>query len=250
MFSRSNVANYLIRTGREYLRQTREIVPFTGRTEADQALNDIENLPHLYLLGAQMDRGIESHVAWEIPYRIYESLGLKSLEFADFRKPSIEDLVQMFIQNNLHRYPAKMARIFHNTLEHVSHAYEGDATRLWNDQPSSATLIKRFLQFDGMGLRIATRTANGLFRDFKIKLSDSSSLDVTPDLPVRRVFRRTGFINRHASDEELIYSAREMHVRYPGIFEKPSEEIVKRLCKAEDPLCHECPLDTSCLKII
>jgi len=250
MFSRSNVANYLIRTGREFLRQQREPVIFTGREEVDEALNNIEEFPHLYLLGAQMDRGIESHVAWEIPYRLFEILELKSLEFEEFRKLSIEDLVQVFIQNNLHRYPAKMARIFYNTLEHVTQAYEGDATRLWNDQPSSATLIKRFLQFDGMGLRIATRTANGLFRDFKIRLSDSSSLDVTPELPVRRVFRRTGFINRHASDEELIYSARELHLRYPGIFEKPCWEIVHRVCKSENPLCNECPLDSSCLKII
>lgn len=249
MFSRSNVVSYLIRTGREYLRHERETVPYTGREEADKALNDIENLPHLFLLGAQMDRGIESRVAWEIPYRIFENLELKSLEFVDFRKASIEDLVQIFIQNNLHRYPAKMARIFYNTLEHVAHHYEGDATRLWSDQPSSAALIKRLLQFDGMGLRIATRTANGLFRDFKVKLSDSSSLDVTPEMAVRRIFHRTGFINRQASEEELIYSARELHLRYPGIFEKPCEEIAARVCKAEDPLCHECPLDTSCLKI-
>ena len=249
MLNRTNVISYLIQNGRDHLMHSRKMVAFTGVDEVDSVLNNIENYPHIFLLGAQMDRGIESKVAWEIPYQIYQFAGLKTLEFVDYRKPAIEDLVKVFIGNNLHRYPAKMARIFHNTLEHIESAYEGDASRVWNDEPSSAALIKRFLQFDGMSVRAASKAANMLFRDFKIKLSDSSSLDVTPDSYVRRIFRRTGFINRNASDEELIYCARELHLRYPGIFDRPCEEIADTVCKTEKPACRECPLTASCMQI-
>lgn len=249
MYNRTNVINFLIQNGRERLLDPRKNIDFTGVEEVDSVLNDIENYPHIFLLGAQMDRGIESRVAWEIPYKAHQFAGLKDLGFAEFRKASIEDLVKVFIANNLHRYPAKMARIFYNTLEHIESAYEGNAARIWNDGPSSAALIKRFLQFDGMSVRTASKAANMLFRDFKIKLSDSSSLDVTPDYYVRRIFRRTGFINRNASDEELIYCARELHLRYPGIFESPCEEIADTVCKSEKPVCRECPLSASCMQL-
>jgi len=33
------------------------------------------------------------------------------------------------------------------------------------------------------------------------------------------VFQRLGFISRNASNEELIYSARELNPDYPGIFD-------------------------------
>jgi endonuclease III len=250
MYSRSNVVTYLIKRGREYLRRRREPIEFTGNEEVDAVLNDLERLPHLFMLGVQMDRGIDRVQAWGIPYRINRLLNLKNLEFETFRQPSIEDLVKIFIGNNLHRYPAKMARIFHNTLEHIAQHYEGDARLIWREHPSSATVIRRFLQFDGMTIRMAARVANSLYRDFKVRVTDTSSLDLSPDQYTRRIFQRTGFINRTSSDEELIYCARELHLGYPGIFDKPCEEIARTVCTVEKPDCRHCPLNDSCMKYI
>jgi endonuclease III len=249
MTNRGFIVQSLVRMGTEFLRGPRGPIKFSPKPRVNEVLNDIEANPHLFVLGIQMDRGIESALAWEVPFRVREELGLKSFDFAEFRKPSIEDLVKVFIGTGLHRYPAKMARIFFNTLEHIEQDYDGEAQRIWNDKPSSATLIKRFLQFDGMVLRMAAKAANSLFRDFKVHLSDSTSLDVAPEYFVRRVFQRTGFISRHSSDEELIYLARELHLKYPGVFDKPCLEITRAVCWPERPKCRECRLNRACLKI-
>ncbi|HKI97301.1 MAG TPA: iron-sulfur cluster loop [bacterium] len=249
MTNRGYIVQSLVRSGTEMLRAPRGSIKFSPKPRVNEVLNNIETYPHLFVLGIQMDRGIESALAWEVPFRVSEELGLKSYEFAEFCKPSIEDLVKVFIGTGLHRYPAKMARIFFNTLEHIAQDYDGDARRIWNDKPSSATLIKRFLQFDGMALRMAGRAANSLYRDFKVELSDATSLDISPEYFVRRVFQRTGFISRHSSDEELIYLARELHLKYPGVFDKPCQEIARTVCWKEKPQCRECQLNRACLKI-
>ena len=250
MSQRSHIVNTLVRGGNHALHAERGPIKFSPKPRVNEVLNDIETHPHLFVLGIQMDRGIESALAWEVPFRVREELGLKSFDFAEFCEPSIEDLVKVFIGTGLHRYPAKMARIFHNTLGHIAQAYEGQAQRIWNDKPSSATLIKRFLQFDGMVLRMAAKAANSLYRDFKVALSDASSLDVAPEYFVRRVFQRTGFISRHSSDEELIYLARELHLKYPAVFDKPCLDIARTVCWPEKPNCRECRLNRGCLKFI
>lgn len=250
MANLANLVTYLVKTGKRHVSQPRREIKFSSNKDINGPLNDIEKYPHLFVLGMQMDRAIDKQAAWEIPHLVSEVLGLSSLEFENLRAPSIEDLVKVFIGHQLHRYPAKMARIFHNTLEHIDRNYQGNATTIWDDHPSSATLIKRFLQFDGMSLRLASRAANSLYRDFKVELSDASSLDISPDYYIRRVFKRAGFIGRHASDEELIYCARELHLRYPGIFDKPCEDIADTVCKHENPVCKKCPLDPSCMKYL
>ena len=248
MTNRGFIVTSLIRTGSQHLRAERGTIRFTPKPRVNEVLNDIERFPHLFVLGIQMDRGIESALAWEVPFRVREELGLKSFDFKELRKPSIEELVRVFIGTGLHRYPAKMARIFYNTLEHIETDYDGRANRIWDDTPSSATLIKRFLQFDGMAVRMASKAANSLYRDFKVQLSDASSLDIAPEYFVRRVFQRTGFISRQSSDEELIYLARELHLKYPGIFDKPCLEITRSVCWPERPNCGDCELSRGCLK--
>lgn len=248
MISRTNIINYLVKTGRKSVSQGRKNINFTSNNGINQVMNDLENNAHLFVLGMQMDRGIDAETAWSIPYRVSEELGLSGFDFKHLSEPSIEDLVKVFITRQLHRYPAKMARIFHNSLNHIEKSYGGNANQIWSDTPSSAALIKRFLQFDGMGLRLASRAANKLYRDFKVDLSDASSLDITPEHYIRRVFMRAGFIGRNASDEELIYCARELHLRYPAIFDKACEEIADTVCTQEDPICQKCPLEASCMK--
>ncbi len=250
MISRTNIINYLVKTGRRSVSQGRKKINFTRDSGINQVMNDLDHHAHLFVLGMQMDRGIDAETAWSIPYRVSEELGLNGFDFKHLSEPSIEDLVKVFITNQLHRYPAKMARIFHNSLNHIEKFYGGSANQIWADRPSSAALIKRFLQFDGMGLRLATRAANKLYRDFKVDLSDASSLDITPEYYIRRVFMRAGFIGRNASDEELIYCARELHLRYPAIFDKPCEEIADTVCRQEDPECEKCPLEASCMKFL
>ncbi len=250
MANRNAIINYLIKLGREPLTEPRKEIRFTPHPEVNAALNDLDAYPHLFLLGFLMDSGVDSARAWEIPYRVTRAFNLDGYAFDEFAKLSRDQLESAFIAENLHRYPSRMARRFHDAIRHLAENYNGNAARLWFDAPASATLVRRLIQFQGMGLRDARAAANILFRYFKIPLADARNLDITPDAFVKRMFRRFGFINRHGSDAELLYIARELYPTYPGIFDHPCWDIANRVCKAQRPLCGQCELQPYCPKII
>jgi len=60
----------------------------------------------------------------------------------------------------------------------------------------------------------STMAANVLARDFKIPMKDYVNIDISPDVHVKRVFKRLGFISKDASNDELIYCARELNQMY------------------------------------
>lgn len=67
--------------------------------------------------------------------------------------------------------------------------------------------------------------ANILIREFKIPVSDKYSIDISVDVQVRRTFEWLGIIRKGASNDELIYAARELHPTYPRIFDLSVWEI-------------------------
>jgi endonuclease III len=72
---------------------------------------------------------------------------------------------------------------------------------------------------------------------------------VSPDTHVKRVFKRLGIISKDASDDELIYSARELNPEYPGIFDLSCWDIGRKWCKPKEPDCNNCELKVYCPKI-
>ncbi|MEK7993292.1 MAG: hypothetical protein AAB403_05755 [Planctomycetota bacterium] len=60
---------------------------------------------------------------------------------------------------------------------------------------------------------------NILLRDFKVKIRDYSSIDISTDRQVKKFFVRRGLLRKDASNEELTYLARELHPEYPGVFD-------------------------------
>jgi hypothetical protein len=79
-------------------------------------------------------------------------------------------------------------------VQRLWNQYGGDTTRLWRDMPPSAAVVRRFLEFYGVGLKIATTAVNILVRQFKVPLRDYCSVDVSIDRQVRRVITRLGFV--------------------------------------------------------
>lgn len=250
MMNRAVIVNYLVRLGEAPLDEPRQEIEFTRIPEADKVLNDLEGYPHIFLLAFLMDKGMSGSRAWEIPYRIYEAFGLPGYELEEFRKLGRSNIERVFISRNLHRYPSRMARVFYFAMEHILTEYEGDAARLWNDEPSSATLVRRLMHLDGMSVRDARSAANILFRYFKVPLADAANLDITPDSHVRRLFQRFGFIGRRASAEDLIYAARELNPDYPGVFDHACWDLADRVCKPARPRCKRCELNPFCPKYI
>ncbi|MDH3639691.1 MAG: iron-sulfur cluster loop, partial [Gammaproteobacteria bacterium] len=98
-------------------------------------------------------------------------------------------------------------------------------SRIWKSKPSSATVVYRFLEFEGIGPKISTMNANILARHFKIEFSDYYSVDVSSDVHVRRVFERLGLIPAGASNAQVIFRARSLHPSFPGLMDFPAWDI-------------------------
>ncbi len=245
---KGRIVDVLIKRGEELLQKPREELKFTTNESANRLLNDLENYPHVFVLACVMDRQIKAERAWIIPYKM--SLEIGGFKFSNFSSLSLEETERIFEREKLHRFNNKMAKNFYLAIQKIEGDYEGDASLIWKGKPKSASVVQRFLEFKGVGVKIATMAANSLAREFKIPLEDYICIDISPDVHVKRVFKRLGFVSKDASNDELIYCARELNPKYPGVFDLPVWQIGRNWCHPRNPSCDKCELGTVCPKLI
>jgi endonuclease III len=226
----------------------REHIEFTKDVRADKLLNDIENNPHVFVLSCLMDRQIKAEKAWAIPQKIFDILQTHNIE--DLANIDKNKYVNIFNENKLHRFNSDMADIFFNGVQDIKIKYHGNASEIWQGKPSSATVVYRFLEFNGCGVKIATMITNILARRFKIEFSDYYSIDISPDVHIKRVLSRMGFVKRDPSPELVIYKARELYPQFPGIIDFSCWEIGKKWCRPTAPDCYNCLVKSDCKKMI
>jgi endonuclease III len=192
-----------------------------------------------------MDRQIKAEKAWLIPHLISEKLGGFSIEMlVGLSQKKLN--VLMLEPEKLHRFPEKMAGILYSAIRRIADVYAGDAGRIWSKKPSSAEAVYRFLEFDGVGPKIATMAVNLLARNFKIPFSDYFSVDISADSHVRRVFGRLGLCPPDPEVEQVIYRARALYPGFPGIMDSPAWEIGRTWCDIRSPKCHACYMKDLC----
>lgn len=213
--------------------------------EANELLNDLDNYPHAFVLACCMDRQIKADRAWMIPYAIKEKL-CPSFSIEALSQIPLKEYKRVFNENNLHRFNDTMAEVFFDGVCRIKNEYGGDASLIWRGKPSSATVVYHFLQFKGMGVKIATMAANLLVRLYRVEFSDYYSIDVSPDVHVRRVMKRLGLIDDEKAVDQIIYKARELNPVFPGIIDDPLWEIGRETCKAKKPNCEQCRLRSAC----
>ena len=234
----------LVELGYEYLKNGNGLVHFVKNEEDNKFLNDLEKYPHAYVLSCCMDRQITAERAWMIPVKIKNILGDFSIE--TLSNITLEQYKEIFNNNNFHRFNDTMAEVFYSGVQLIKNKYDGDASRIWKDNPSSATVVLRFLDFRGCGIKIATMATNILARQFKIQFSDYFSIDVSPDIHVKRVMHRVGLISERDDINEIIYKAREINPEFPGIIDSPLWEIGRTYCHETKPNCKDCKLYSVC----
>lgn len=242
------IVKRLIKRGKKLLRNPYEPTVFTKNVEADMYLNDFNTYPHHFVLGCAMDQQIKAERAWVIPYLISEKIG--TVEFDGYLQLTLEDYLNLFSENSFHRFNERMARFFYSGVQRIHNVYNDNAGLIWKKKVPSATIVRRFMQFDGMGIKIATMTTNILARDFKVPMKDKLCIEISPDRQVKRVFKRIGLIDKNSSNDDLIYCARELNPKYPGIFDFSAWEIGRTWCRPKNPKCGECYLDDACSKIL
>lgn len=235
----------LIAEAIKQISKPRTFVEFVGMPEADKLLNDIDSYPHAFVIACIMDRQMKAERAWRIPYDLMERIG--SFRFSDLAKLSPQELEKVMMQPEpLHRFPSQMSKFLYAAIRRIEDWYHGDASAIWANRPSSAAIVLRFLEFDGVGRKIATMAANCLVREFRIPVSDCYSIDISVDIQVRRVFARMGFVPEDAPEDYIIYRARELHPEYPGIFDLVLWELGRAVCQPRNPACKECRWSDLC----
>ena len=239
----------LLEDGYGRYEQKQTCVHFTQIDEANLLINDLENNPHAYVIGCIMDRQIKAERALEIPWHLKQRLG-----YFDFKKlsstPPGKIKKAMFKPEALHRFNNDMTVNFVEAIAKIKRDYNGHAAYIWSDRPSSAAIVRRFLEFKGVGQKIATMATNILVRDFKINVSDKYSIDISVDVHIKRVLSRMGFIVDGDSHEYIVFKAREMNPDYPGVFDLILWELGREVCTSSDPKCDQCNYSSFCATYI
>ena len=224
-----------------------------GETAVNELLNPLGQYPHAFVLGCVMDRQTKAENAWRIPKKIFDDLGRFDIDFLASKE---EDIHRIFKQDVKHRFKDIMADLFCCAVKRIQRDYAGDASKIWNDTPPSGLLIYRFLQFQGVGIKIATMATNILMCRFGVELRDRRSIDISPDVHTVRVFQRLGLTsfdkdNEIKSREGTMYIARAIYPEYPGIFDYPCWHVGNQFCDAQSPKCKKedglkCPFFDFC----
>ena len=239
------IRDRLVEHGQTLFGAAKQLVEFTREPKADALLNDLAYHPHAFVLACVMDRQIKAERAWMIPYQVSEKIGRFSMEaLSALSRADVKRL--MTEPEPLHRFADTMADNFHSAVQRLKNTYAGDAARIWAGQPSSAEVVYRFLEFDGIGPKIGSMAANILAREFKISFADYFSIDISADVHVRRVFARLGLCATDATVEQVIYKAKALHPEFPGMMDLPSWEIGRNWCKSRGPECADCYMKDLC----
>lgn len=245
MMDEQIIRDRLVEHGTRLFKSPREFIRFTRDNDADRLLNNLEEYPHAFILACVMDRQIKAERAWLIPYRFQDKLGGFSIKTLLIQ--SQEDIYKLMAEPEpLHRFVGKMAGFFFLAVQRIGSNYTGNASLIWKDTPSSATVVYRFLEFDGVGPKIASMAANILAREFKIPFADYFSIDISADIHVRRVFGRLGLTPLDATVDQLIFRARGLHPEFPGLMDYPAWEIGRNWCKPRRPDCSGCYMNDIC----
>lgn len=202
---------------------------------------NIDEFPHIFFLGCLMDRQIPYEKAFNIPNIIAQEIGYN---FSSFASKDKNFYVNYFNSNRLHRFNNQMAINFYEAVQKINNEYNGNAAKIWNDNPSSTTLLKRLKSFKGIGTSIANMIINILERRGFIKI-DRIGIDISPDRNVLRVITNMGLINK-PSQKEAINVARIISPEYPGLLDKLFWEIGRFYCLEDNRKCNICYIRKYC----
>ena len=243
---RNAITSLLIEQGQKDFKAPPQFVQFTPNEKANNLLNDLQRHPHAFVIACVMDRQIKAEKAWVIPYWFAERLGgtFEFSKLAELTRNQVRDLMTNPLP--LHRFKEVMSKNFYAAVRLIEEKYNGNAAEIWKGEPSSADVVYRFLQFQGVGPKIATMAANILARHFKVPFKDYYSIDVSVDVHVKRVFGRLGLTDPKDTIEAVIYRARALHPEFPGLFDYVIWKIGRNWCHQQSPSCDDCDMKEIC----
>ncbi len=88
-----------------------------------------------------------------------------------------------------------------------------------------------------------------LWRSRGVEVSDMSGCDVAVDVHVRRVFLRSGLVERD-DPGAMILSARDLNPELPGALDPPAWNVGRNWCHPRVPDCPNCPIAHRCPQLV
>ena len=207
----------------------------------------IRNDPFAFLLAVISDMGIRAERAWALPYLLRQRLGYLSPADLATNPEAVRAAVQQ--EPKLHRFVNMVPAWLTEAAQIVLSRYRGDAGALWSDGPTAVELRDRLEAFPGIGQKKAAMAVEILARDLGIPLKDMSGSDIAYDVHVRRVFLRTGLVERDDVNH-MVAVARRLNPDRPGALDLPAWDIGRRWCRPANPDCLTCPLKLVCPRLI
>jgi len=209
-----------------------------------------EFTPTEFFYGVIFDQGIRADMAWKAPKELRKRIHtLNPRKIAKMKESALRKAIRY--PWSLHRYRRKVPSWLIQASKQLVEKYDGNPKKIWDDKPRADDLQRRFDEFEGIGQKKASMATNILVRDYGIHVRgvDHSGIDVSSDVHVRRVFLRSGLINKD-SVEASLQAARRLNPKYPGELDLPAWHIGRQFCHPKSPDCPKCPLTRECLKRI
>ena len=193
-----------------------------------------------FLLGCILDYQIPADRAWENAARLAEQIfGDPQDLWHKITALSNRQWMRKFRQYGLHRLRQGHERVWRIAKRIVS-IYQGDARRIWRDQPPGVAL--RRLEELGVGEAISRMVVGALV--------DTSQLSGVGDVkPDRHVCRVLGRVVRGAGFRpgETIAETRRIFPRNPWLLDRPLYLIGKKFCRPRRPDCTACYMRRVCV---
>lgn len=217
---------------------------FTDNPEADAL---VKSSPEAFLIAVLFTQGIPAERAWAAPYLLRERLGhLDLARLANEREAVFEAVART---PALHRFKRTLPGWVSDAAARVITCYDGSASRVWDDAPTAIELMQRLAAFRGIGRKKAAMVVEILSRCMGVRVRDLEGGTVAYDIQVRRVFLRSGLVDRDTR-AEVEQAAAEALPASPGRLDLPAWLIGRRWCRPVDPMCDDCRLAGVCPRLI
>ena len=217
---------------------------FTDSAEADRF---VKESPDAFLIGVLFTQGIPAERAWAAPYLLRQRLGHFDLERLARERDAVAAAVAM--KPALHRFKMTVADWVSDSAGQIVERWGGRAEDLWADAPTARVLRERLMSFPGIGRKKAAMAVELIGRVFGVEIGEASGGTVAYDTQVRRVFLRSGLVDRDTvADVER--AAAKACPEAPGRLDLPAWLIGRQWCHPSAPACGQCWLADVCPRLV
>jgi uncharacterized HhH-GPD family protein len=244
--SRAAVGRELARFGEELASEGVAQVggAFTDISAADAL---VKASPDAFLLAVLFTQGIPAERAWAGPYLLRERLGHLDLARLATEREAVD--AALCTPPALHRFKHTVAGWVSDAAARVLECYGGDASSIWGDAPTAVELMERLARFRGIGKKKAAMAVELLSRTFGVHVRELEGGTVAYDVQVRRVFLRSGLVDRDTRADVEFAAAAALPMS-PGRLDLPTWLVGRQWCHPVGPRCEECRLAEVCPRLV